>query len=280
MKTSALQKIRESRFGTRVFYLLLKFHILTPALRYVHRDDIRKSKLFFADISERVLAVCELLQDDRSRAVFRDAIRYRQSDARRDAPACTLGQYFPDDVVRLTNHEVFIDCCAFTGDTVRPFVEKSRNQYRRIVCFEPDPSNFEQLAAACTDSRIVKVQAGVWSETTTLKFRNNKGSGSKVASMESDDIVSVPVVSIDEVPECQDATFIKMDIEGSEMNALLGAMKVIRRNRPILAICIYHSGEDMLRIPEYLGAALDHYSFHVRHHSRNWQETVLYAIPK
>ena len=71
-----------------------------------------------------------------------------------------------------------------------------------------------------------------------------------------------------------------MDIEGAETEALAGAKQLIARCRPALAICIYHSDEDMLRIAEYLFSTLEDYSFHVRHHSLNWQDTVLYAIPK
>lgn len=70
-----------------------------------------------------------------------------------------------------------------------------------------------------------------------------------------------------------------MDVEGAELNALKGAKKVIETNRPKLAISIYHSNEELLAIPEYLHSTLVDYSFYVRHHSLNWQDTVLYAIP-
>ena len=279
MKLAFIERLRKSNLGTKIYFFLLRHHLDSLVLPLIHRKETKKTRLFFTQNHCRLAAVSKLFTDEQSRNAFASIVRFRQSYLRKDAPPVADEQYFAVDVLGLSKEEVFVDCGAFNGDTARQFVEKTQNQYIRIVCFEPDPSNFEQLAAACTDPRIVKVQAGVWSETTTLKFRNAKGSDSKVVTMESGDVISVPVVSIDEVPECQDATFIKMDIEGSEMNALLGAMKVIQRNRSKLAICIYHSDEDMLRIPEHLGATLDNYSFHVRHHTPNWGETVLYAVP-
>ena len=91
-------------------------------------------------------------------------------------------------------------------------------------------------------------------------------------------IVRIPVVDIDSVPECQNATWIKMDIEGAEMAALKGARNTILRNKPKLTISIYHSDEDMIRIAEYIHELVPEYRLYIRHHSSNKAETVLYAI--
>ena len=210
---------------------------------------------------------------------FAKAVLYRQTFRRKDAPLNECDQYFPRDLISLTDHEVFVDCGAFVGDTVDSFLNHCGGRFNRVVCLEPDPVNFDALSKAHSDSRIVKLPAGAWSEKTTLQFQTGQGAGSAIADQISDHALAIPVVALDEVEACQDASFIKMDIEGAEIEALAGARQLIARCRPTLAICIYHSDEDMLRIPEHLLATLDRYSFHVRHHSRNWQETVLYALP-
>lgn len=71
-----------------------------------------------------------------------------------------------------------------------------------------------------------------------------------------------------------------LDIEGAEYPALCGAIEVIKRDRPILAISIYHSAEDLYRIPEYLMSELRSYKYYIRHHALISCETVLYAIPE
>ena len=73
-------------------------------------------------------------------------------------------------------------------------------------------------------------------------------------------------------------TFIKMDIEGSELEALKGAQQTIQRDRPKLAICIYHKPEDMTDIPLYIKSLVPEYRLYVRHHSNRCSETVLYAV--
>jgi hypothetical protein len=85
-------------------------------------------------------------------------------------------------------------------------------------------------------------------------------------------------VDIDSIEECKNATFIKMDIEGAEWDALHGARETIVRNKPQLAICLYHSDEDMIRLVEYVHSLVPEYKLYIRHHSRSDVETVLYAI--
>lgn len=69
-----------------------------------------------------------------------------------------------------------------------------------------------------------------------------------------------------------------MDIEGSELEALKGAVHTIQRDKPKLAICIYHKPEDMTEIPLYIKSLVPEYKFYVRHHSNCWTDTVLYAV--
>jgi len=87
---------------------------------------------------------------------------------------------------------------------------------------------------------------------------------------------TVPTVKIDDL--ARNATFIKMDIEGAELNALKGAEDTIKNNAPKLAICIYHQLNDFWEIPMYLKRIMPEYSFYVRHHQFDIGGTVLYAV--
>lgn len=87
---------------------------------------------------------------------------------------------------------------------------------------------------------------------------------------------------MDEVIKDNFVSFIKMDIEGSELETLKGAENTILKNMPILAICVYHKPEDLITIPQYISSlqtSTQKYSFYLRHHSYMLTETVLYAIP-
>ena len=86
----------------------------------------------------------------------------------------------------------------------------------------------------------------------------------------------VEVRALDEVVDGK-VTFIKMDIEGAELQALFGAEKTIKKYKPKLAICIYHRLEDILEIPAYIHSIVPEYKFYIRHYSFSTSETVLYA---
>lgn len=73
-------------------------------------------------------------------------------------------------------------------------------------------------------------------------------------------------------------SFIKMDIEGAEMEALKGAAELIRRRRPDLAICTYHSISDLFEIPLYIHSLVPEYRLYLRHHTPVFCETVCYAV--
>lgn len=88
----------------------------------------------------------------------------------------------------------------------------------------------------------------------------------------------IPADTIDHLLKNEKVSFIKMDIEGAEMEALKGAAEVIKANKPGLAISIYHKPNDFYEIPLYIMALVPEYRLYVRHHSCFFADTVLYAV--
>ena len=72
-------------------------------------------------------------------------------------------------------------------------------------------------------------------------------------------------------------TYVKMDIEGAELDALHGMEKMIKSDKPKLAISIYHKPEDLWEIPLYIYKLVPEYKFILRHHHHRIHETILYA---
>lgn len=187
-------------------------------------------------------------------------------------------QYFCKDIVRLKVGEVFLDGGAYTGDTIQQFMDickKEKVIYKKVIAFEPDKNNFALLSKFYgRRDKVLIYNKGLSKEKDVLYFQES-GVASKLSAQ---GLCKVPVINIDFIPECKEVTFIKMDIEGAEMDALLGAQETIKRNHPKLAICIYHSDEDMVRIVEYIHALVPEYKLFIRHHSERHVETVVYAV--
>ena len=85
-------------------------------------------------------------------------------------------------------------------------------------------------------------------------------------------------VTLDEIIKDEKVTYIKLDVEGSELKALEGAKNTIKKNKPRLAICIYHKLEDILELPLYILDLVPEYKFYIRHYCSCMWETVLYAV--
>ena len=242
-------------------------------------ESMQYAEKYFSSHQKEVEAIASLLADDMSRQVYYDAIKYRKTHNPKDAPPYSKqDQYFVKDIVPLTDMEVFVDCGAFDGDTMEDFIKATKGQYQHIVCFEPVEEYHKRLEKRGSGKHVTAICAGVYKETTTLQFDADGGKGSAISSA-SEHTISIPVRAIDDVPECNHATFIKMDVEGSELDALKGARKTILRNKPKLAICIYHMQRDFIEIPKYIHNLVPEYKLYIRHHSFSINETVLYAIP-
>ena len=146
-------------------------------------------------------------------------------------------QYFDEGIIKFGENEVFLDCGCYDFETSQIFMEKCPI-YNKVICFEPNKDNqklIEQKIKQFGENRVEMIPYGVWNKRDTLYFG---GSGSSAMVSESG-IEKVEVVTIDEVIKDK-VTFVKMDIEGSELNALKGAARTIINNKPRLAICVYH----------------------------------------
>ncbi len=189
-------------------------------------------------------------------------------------------QYFPKGIVDLSNEEIFVDAGAYNGDSIKKFLEKTDNHFKKIYAFEPDAENAKYIEimgkSINRKEDIVVFTKALYDKEQNLSFDNDVSRGSHI----TDDINNeniIGAVRLDELIEDK-VTFIKMDIEGCELRALKGAENSIKKYRPKLAICIYHKYEDILEIPEYLMSLNLNYRFYMRHHTMSVDETVFYAV--
>jgi FkbM family methyltransferase len=188
-------------------------------------------------------------------------------------------QYFDIEYFKPQKNEFFIDAGGFDGGSTIDFF-KWLGDYKingKSIVFEPNPILYNCCIENLKDCNNVKiVNKGLWHKKETLRFY--KASYSSYVDSNGEEIIEV--ISLDEYlkDENEPVTFIKMDIEGAELNALKGAEQTIKKYKPKLAICIYHKLEDMWEIPNLLLEFVPDYKFYIRHYSSTFAETVLYAL--
>ena len=195
--------------------------------------------------------------------------------------------YYEEEFIKLGSHEIFVDGGAFTGDSVINFINRIRKSdgVFHICAFEPDKGNYEQALNNLRDYPNVTIeQKGLWSSEMILAFSEHTTNtlGSSFVNFGGTKTYFVPVTSLDEYFKGRSDTelpsFIKMDIEGAEKEALLGSVEIIKRRKPMLAICAYHKPEDIYELPLTILNIRKDYKFCLRQHENGQYETVLYAV--
>jgi FkbM family methyltransferase len=234
-----------------------------------------------------VLRAFSLWADDASRAEYVAQIRWRlRLDFDGFPPPVKHETYLAPDLFRLSDDEVFVDCGAYVGDTIASVLRATRGRVARITAFEPDMLSFrrcEDYVASLEESvrrRIAVFPLAIGATKGVVSFSQDGSPASSVlVRMDEGDRSGIPSVPLDEALEGQTPTFIKMDIEGAEPDAIIGAKNTITANSPILTICSYHLQDHLWRIPLIIHEIQPDYRLYLRPHLLEGWDTVCYAVP-
>ena len=201
-------------------------------------------------------------------------------------PLRNENQYFLPELKLGHQSEIFFDCGAYDGDTILKFaqyIESTPYKCEHIYAVECDNLNLDKLKFVEHEMKgfenkvkgITLLNVGLWHEKGMLSFNNRGSTSSKI---DSDGEVKIEVDTLDNLVNGAAVTFIKMDIEGAELNALKGAENTIKKYKPRLAICVYHKKEDLLTISKYIKSLHEDYKLYLRAYSIFTEELVLYAF--
>ena len=260
-----------------------------PSYSYLY-DDTYVERTYKQVISDRnkIEDVYSLLSDDKSREIYEAVINQRIShcmSVQRFSTFYDHNQYFGNDIVS-SICGCYVDCGAYTGDTLKRFLSQIKSCKYSYHAFEADCSNSNQIELYCRENNISNVAVhslAAWNEDTELYFEQDgiyeKFGGTVKSSSGKESSRIVRANSIDNVV-CEKIDMIGMDIEGAEKQAIWGAKSHIENDYPILAISAYHRLQDLWEIPlEILRISAD-YNFFFRQHRWNIDDTVCYAVPK
>ena len=236
-----------------------------------------------ARLGDSDLARLASLLDPESLAVLKGALAFRVTGERDDLPPERPDQYFVPALVPGSCLTHFVDCGAFTGDTLLEWVRRVSAAGRSYHGFEPDPDSFAQLEATC---RRLSADGGIELQAWPLAVGRSPGvigmaqgrSGTVLGALMQNG-PRASVVRLDDVLEGRRVTALKMDLEGFEPKALEGARGLIRSQRPLLLVAVYHRPEHLWELPLWIQDLGLGYRLHLRHHSSSFAETVCYALP-
>jgi len=189
-------------------------------------------------------------------------------------------QYRYGNEVCVHDNDVVLDCGACAGASAIWALSYGASS---IHCFEPGLLNLVALknnSARYGAGRIEIVPCAVGKETGAAHFAHDYTHccASKITETAALDTHTVQVIRIDDYVKEHgiEPSFIKMDVEGSEMDALTGAKEALVKYKPQLAICLYHKPSDMWTIPELIKEIVPEYRYWCRKNNPAC-EFVLYA---
>lgn len=212
--------------------------------------------------------VYECLADDFSRRVFEDTLNYKLSGRISYLFDCeTQREKDLQEIFTFTACENYLDLGAYNGDTVLEFLRLTDNKCDHIIAVEPDRRNCRKLRSlreeVALGNKFVVHEAGVWKEKTVLSFSDSGGRQSTFIDASK---AEVNVDTIDSFAESKAISYIKMDVEGAELQALEGGKKTICQQHPKLFVAAYHYDADLFRIPLAVWDLAEGYKIYLRKH--------------
>lgn len=254
-----------------------------PISKSMVRNDLVLDKSDVCSVKENLLNLLDVLADDKSKEIVRVIVQtwFGAMGGENSYKTIMSGdQYFPADIVTLSDKEVFVDAGAFNGDTTKEFLSRVGNGFEQIVAYELDKYYFAQLQqnvrglAEGVKKKIQLFNSGLYNENMRVRYQHNLTSSAINASAEE----WGDVVRLSDHQRGSRVSFIKMDIEGAEIKALQGSAEIIAAAGPKLAICTYHELSHLWEIPLYIKKLNPAYKIRLRHHSDMEYETVCYAV--
>ncbi len=230
---------------------------------------------YFLENEDKFEEVYALLSDEKSKQVFQNIINFKISGKINYLnDSTTPKEEVFSEIIKLSDSEVYADLGAYNGDTVLEFLENTNGNYKYIYAVEPSAKNFKKLQKNTLELENISLSnAAAYSSNGTINFSNNQGRMAKISSASEN---TIPTISLDSFAS-KEITLLKLDVEGAERHAILGALKHIENGAKVIS-ALYHRNEDLFDIPLLLHEINPALKFKIRHqlYIPAW-ETNLYA---
>ena len=266
------------KFGDMI--VLLCFGSARPEVLENIRNISEKSELFAPDvpvigggifdkayaknISKDLEYVYNLLADDLSRKTFENTVKYKITGKLEYLYNCETQEDEPyNNFLKLKDTESFLDLGAYNGDTVADFIKRVPC-YKKIIAVEPDSKTFRKLTANTENLKNIRLEnlgISCFDGVGNFGMRGGRNSGADEKGKE------IVFSTVDSILNGEEISFIKMDIEGEENNAIKGAKETILKYKPKMLISCYHRNEDLITLPKAVFEIRQDYKLYMRHFS-------------
>ena len=274
-------------YNSLIEYGFSSIHTITSFNQYIKKFNIKldiengywyESDFSYETIEPEINLAKNLFADEKSINLYLNIIQYRKFGYLEDCPIPSLvDEYIPYDLPKYEQPLRLIDCGAHTGSAIER-IYSNGYEIDSILAFEPNINNFNTLSEKTFGSaKITYLPLGLWRSNALLSF-SNKIEDSTSGSLNGKGDEFIQCVRLDSVIKNHKPNLILFDIEGAEIDALIGMEETIRKYKPTLCISLYHRPRHIYQIPLMIDKWKLNYKFHIRVHEYNTFGIILYCL--
>ena len=237
---------------------------------------------FYREHQKEFEEVYGWLADEQSKVVYRDILNFKVSGKLNYLTHCeTSIEEAYENIIKPDENEDYADLGAYKGDTIQELLHFTNGKINSVTAFEPDRKNHKKLCinveAMGLSERSNLLNVAAYKESGTMLFSNKAGRQSALSKTQG---IETAVDSLDNVMGGRRVSFINMDVEGGEKEALEGCRKTMELWKPKMLVSAYHRSEDLYALPMQIRQLCPEYRFYLRHYRYipAW-DTNLYCIP-
>lgn len=184
----------------------------------------------------------------------------------------------PKEILKKTENKTIIDAGAWIGDSA---LILNKQKPKKLILVEPVKENQQNLRKTILKNNLKNVEIitkGISEKNEELRIESK--SFASTISEKGD--TKIKLTTIDTISKTEEIGLIKMDIEGHELHAIKGSLKTIKRDKPILIICLYHRAQDFFEIPDLIKKTEPKYKFRFLNigHDAGFGERILLGYVK
>ncbi len=244
-----------------IYSLSERYSVIVPCVP-VFGDDIFNRE-FIEKNADKINAAYSLFEEE-SKKIFEGCVNFMFGGELEILRSITTdkGEVF-ENILRFGNNESYLDLGAYRGDTVEEFLHYCGGEYESITALEPDRRTFRKLCDYLENiPRSTAHQRAIYNEITTLKFSSKAGRQSTISEKGE----AIETATVDGLCDNKKVTYIKMDVEGAEKEAIEGAKATLKEQKPKLNIALYHRSADVFELPLLIAQINPNYKFLIRRH--------------
>lgn len=244
-----------------IYSLCDRYRVIVPCVP-VFGDEIFNRE-FVERNADKINAAYRLFEDE-SKRIFAGCVNFMFGGELETLKEITTEkEEVFNNILKLNSDESYLDLGAYRGDTVEEFLHYCGGEYESITALEPDRRTFKKLCAYLENiPRSTAYQKAIYSESKTIFFSSKAGRQSTISQKGEE----IETTTIDELCKDKNITYIKMDVEGAENEALEGAKATLENQKPKLNIALYHKSSDLFELPLKIAGINPKYKFHIRRH--------------